>query len=190
MTKVNPNFDKSKRDCMIWADNRDEIFFEQLTNDINKLYNAGLTLDEIKTVLGCKNYVKFWAAWPSFAYPADKLPKGYKWSDGIKYKFDYGRKQRGQSTTYTFLDAGDDLYIRYGNGKPLMPGLSIYDNTSVKIIGFRKLTAVEVYTGLRRYPYPSPLYDCVLRFWHDNGLRLGFVLPVLRPMCGGANGKD
>ena len=90
--------------------------------------------------------------------------------------------------TYTFLAAGDDLYIRYGNGAPLMPGLNIYDNTFVKIIGFRKLTAVEVYTGLRRYPYPSPLLDCILRFWHDNGSRLGYVLPVLRPMYGGADG--
>lgn len=160
---------------IVWAENRDEIFFSRLTEDIEKLQQAGFQDATIKRMLGCMDYVRFWLAWPSWAFPANKLPKGYKWSDGTKYRKKGGKKSDAE--LYTFLPVGNDLYIKSGAGEPMMPGLNAHEKTFLRIINFRTVTANKF---LQKIEGSSFFRECVLKYWKESGVRLGWVEPCLK----------
>lgn len=160
---------------VVWAENRDEIFINRLAEDIGKLQQVGFDDRDVKKMLGRLDYVRFWTAWPTWAFPADKLPKGCKWSDGVKYRWRAGKKSVAE--TYTFLPAGNDLYIKSGNGAPLMPGLNIREKTFLRIVNFRSLTANEFLQKIDCSPF---FHDCVLEFWKENNLRTGLTETIFK----------
>lgn len=159
----------------VWAENRDEIFVNRLADDIGKLQQAGFDDKDIPKMLCTLSYVRFWVHWPTWAFPADKLPKGYKWADGLKFRMNGGKRMIGES--YTFLPAGDDLYIK---GKPLdLVGTNIHDKAFLRIIDFRMLTAIEFLEGIEG---GTPFFcNCVMKFWKENGGRIGGLEPLRKP---------
>lgn len=166
-----------EREAVVWAENRDEIFVNRLAEDIGKLQDAGFDNKDIPKMLGRLSYVRFWVGWPRWAFPVDKLPKGYKWSDGIKYK----KKKfgmRDDAETYVFLPIGADLYIKRGNGDCGMPGINIREKvTFLQIINFRDLTANEFLQGIDYSPF---FRSSALYFWRQNGLPLGWAEPCFK----------
>lgn len=155
---------------VVWAENRNEIFMNRLAEDIGKLQQVGFSDNDIKKMLGRLDYVRFWSQWPSWAFPVARLPKGCKWSEGVKYHRKAG--SRSSAETYVFLPVGNDLYVKSGNGAPMMPGLNIHDKTFLRIINFRSLTANEFLQKIDGSPF---FHDCVLEIWRENGLPLGWI---------------
>ena len=78
---------------VIWSENRDKIFMDRLAEDIGKLQQVGFFDKDIKKMLGRLDYVRFWTAWPAWAFPAARLPKGCKWSKGAKYHRKAGNRR-------------------------------------------------------------------------------------------------
>ena len=150
-----------------WAENRDDIFMNRLADDIGKLQAAGYSDEQVKSMLGTFEYVKTWCSWPRWAFPVDKLPKGAKWKDAEKYhqKAEY---YKCDAETWYFLSFGEDLYIRKNGEK-------IY----IKIVNFRDLTACQL---LQKMDFGPFFYSSVLKFWRDNALKTGFVIPKLRDL--------
>ena len=168
----------SGKEDVIWSENRDEIFINQLAEDIGKLQQAGFDNNTIKKMLGQLKYVRFWSKWPSCAFPVDKLPKGYKWSDGVKYHQDAVRR-KGDSITYIFLIASDDLYIKRG-GNAWLVGTKDSDRAFARIINFRSMTANEFLQNFQNLAFGGFFEECVLDFWKKNELPLGWALPCFR----------
>ena len=168
-----------EREAVVWEENRDEIFLNRLAEDIGKLQDAGFDNKDIPKMLGRLSYVRFWVGWPRWAFPVDKLPKGYKWSDGVKYSKKGGKREAAE--TYVFLPIGADLYIKRGNGDCGMPGINIKEKTTfLQIINFRDLTANEFLQGIDYSPF---FRSSALYFWKQNGLPLGWAEPCLKGKC-------
>ncbi len=170
---------------VVWAEDRDEIFMNRLAEDIGKLQQVGFDDRDIKKMLGRLDYIRFWIAWPAWAFPADRLPKGCKWSEGVKYHRKAG--SRSSAETYVFLPVGNDLYIKSGNGAPLMPGLNIREKTFLRIVNFRSLTANEFLQWIDSSPF---FHDCILKIWRENSLRLGWAEPIFTNSGVIAHGTD
>lgn len=169
---------KVEHDDIIWSEHRNKIFLERFSGDLNKLRREGYTDNQALKMIYSMDYVKFFLAWPEWAFPVTKLPKGYKWSDGKKYYKKGGK--RSFAETWYFLIAGDDLYIKCGNGSPFMPGMNINESQFVRIINFRVITAVDFLSKINISIFFD---DCIHSFWNEQGLRQGYVEPVLRELC-------
>lgn len=65
--------------AIVWPENRDQVFLQWLIEDITALQEAGFSVKEIKKMLGSLDYVKIWAANPSWLFPITGLPKGFRW---------------------------------------------------------------------------------------------------------------
>lgn len=171
---------ESIEERVIWCEDRDNIFLQQLAHDIRRLDDAGFDVPDITKMIGTFKYVKIWSAWPKYIFPADDLPKGYKWSDGAKFH----HKSKFGNETYFFLPAGDDLYIRDGKYRPLMPGLNFQGKTFIRVTNYQKRSAVEVAGKITATVF---LENCILKFWKESGLRVGRQEPlrmkVLHPSC-------
>lgn len=155
----------------VFATNRDELFMSRLANDISKLEQSGFQSEEIKRMIGTFPYVRVWANTPHFLYPVLKLPKGYIWKMGEKFKCDYGCHNHHNKVTYVFLPIGKDLYIKGVE----VPGTHISDPKIVYIKNYKKLSGSEV---AQHFDYN--LSSIILDYWHKNNLDLGYVLPVTR----------
>ena len=163
---------------VVWSENRDEIFINRLVGDIEKLQQAGFNINTIKKMIGQLDYVRFWSKWPRCAFPVDKLPKGCKWSDGVKYHQSAVRR-KGNSETYIFLIVSDDLYIKRG-GNAWLVGTKKSERAFVRIINFRSMTANEFLQDFQKLAFGGFFEECVLDFWKKNELPLGWAVPCFR----------
>ena len=175
--KNNESSLKPLRLDVVWAENRDEIFLNRLAEDISKLQQVGFCNEDILKMLGALAYVRSWVAWPSWAFPVAKLPKGYKWSDAAKYKRKAGTHIEG--IVYYFLPVGDDLYIKQGRGSIKMIGLDIRDRAFLKILNYQKLAINEV---LLKLDLGAFFNTSIVDFWGNNHLPLGYVESILRDL--------
>ena len=175
--KNNESSLKPLRLDVVWAENRDEIFLNRLAEDISKLQQVGFCNEDILKMLGALAYVRSWVAWPSWAFPVAKLPKGYKWSDAAKYKRKAGTHIDG--IVYYFRPVGDDLYIKQGRGSIKMIGLDIRDRAFLKIVNYQKLAINEV---LLKLDLGAFFNTSIVDFWGNNHLSLGYVESILRDL--------
>ena len=152
--------------AFLWEENKNELFAQRLGGLIEVLDEAGFSEREIKRMVGTFPFVRMWAGTPVWMRPVKKLPKGLRWKDGKTYKDSCKRN-------ITFLPDGTRLFVR-GIG---LPGTKIKDRYAV-IEDWRGLTAVEAAYGAG---WGNPDWaDCIAKFWRENGLSAGHVLPVLR----------
>ena len=165
---------------VVWPENRDQVFLQWLAEDITALQDAGFSSKEIKKMLGSLDYVKIWAANPSWLFPITGLPKGVRWRDG--QRFVQKRTRRSDGRTYIFLPVGEDLYVKgicaVGTHKSDYPG--------AKIKQYRKLASYEVTAQLSIYGrFHDPFFESsVLTFWRSQGLRLFADPSYLHPLHG------
>lgn len=112
---------------------------------------------------------------PPFLFSADKLPKGYKLTEGIKVQQKAGSFAAGW--TIYFRVIGDDIWINSRHffreaGTPYKKKHSI-----IYIKNYRDYPANYVcsfFTGI-------PLFaSALMKFYKDNGCWLGYTYPVLR----------
>ena len=152
------------------AEARNAQFIYRFSEDAARLFDCGFTQKEVKQMLCSLNYVKIWCRQPDWLFPAKKLPAGFKWSDGRKEKF----KSKLESQIYTLLPVGDDLYIK----GVAMAGMNIKDPKIVRIEQFREHTIAEmsVYFG------NDFLMTVLSKFWKENGLRQGYIEPILKDL--------
>lgn len=106
-----------------------------------------------------------------------KLPKGYKWSDDsvIRKSTSYGTGT-GYGKYCLFYPIDNDLYIKgmfhkYENRKRI--------NISVKLTNYRSLTGIEAWDILSGKVISESM---ILDVWNKLGLRLGFMVPVLKDL--------
>lgn len=112
-----------------------------------------------------------------------KLPKGYKWSDpdvikiNSPYCGEYNHKIYAPYGKYClFYPICDDLYIkgmfhRYENNKCV--------NISVKLTNYKNLTGIKAWNILSDEVISESM---ILDVWNKLGLRLGFMVPVLKDL--------
>lgn len=112
---------------------------------------------------------------------AKKLPKGYKWSDGRKFKYSVGKdKGKGNTITYTLLPAENDLYIKgaYLVGTPRDFKGCIY------IKDYKNITVRKIHDDYLRaestIDTSSLLIDSLTVYYKENGLQLGYTMHYLR----------
>lgn len=127
--------------------------------------------------------------------PVKGLPKGYKWSQGEKHVNNGARKKRSDRRTVVFLPIGDDLYM---NVFPIYVAISNkpdeddsytemkFDRVTIGcyrhgyacvIRGYRQYTAIQ----LTRW-FDSFVAGEIFKFWKSQGLRNGFVEPMMRDL--------
>lgn len=129
--------------------------------------------------------------YPDFVEFIPKLPKGLKWSDGVRYK---SNREWFNGNTWWFLPHGDSMYTKnlffpacYNDRDDIifdpafMAGRKgFYPPTSIAIIhNFHSLTANDVI-----YPMLDILnidqINAIDKIWKQHGLPLGFVVPTLK----------
>lgn len=89
-------------------------FANKFIEDYEKFESMGYSNKQIFRFLGTLQYVQDFADTPQWLETADKLPKGYKWSDGEKFRFNIGNKHNGNKFTNVVLDVKNDLWIKGG----------------------------------------------------------------------------
>lgn len=153
---------------VVWPENRDQVFLQWLVEDITALQKAGFSIKGIKKMLGSLDYVKIWAANPSWLFPITGLPKGFRWRDG--QKFVQKRTRRSDGHTYVFLPVAEDLYIKGIHAA----GTCKSDYYGAKIKQYQKLAGYEVTAQLamHRQSYDPFFESSIHTFWHSQGLRL------------------
>lgn len=112
-----------------------------------------------------------------------KLPKGHKWSDpdviktNSPYCGEYNHKIYAPYGRYCFFyPICDDLYIkgmfhRYENEKCI--------NILVKLANYKNLTGIEAWNILSGKVISESM---ILNVWNKLGLRLGFMVPILKDL--------
>lgn len=151
----------------VFSPDRDELFLARLCEHIQMLENIGMSKENIRRTLGTFDYVRVWVNTPTFLYPVLKLPKGYTWKMGESHKTCVGE-------TFTLLPIGKDLYIRGIE----VPGTHIHDPKFGYIKDYKKLNGSDVANRLDILGL-----DCVIMdFYHKNGLKLGFIQEITRPL--------
>lgn len=164
-------------------------FTKKYVQDYDNLISIGYSKNEAIRALATLQYVQDFAKTPDWLECTKKLPKGYKWSDGTKYGIKHGKKNDAES--YKFLMVGEDLYIqnllnhKYAKVKQAdnvddgaeyekMRILRRIDKRICIIRDWKKLKATDVIMGLNDI-MNCFLEDCIVRFWHENGGRLGYA---------------
>lgn len=182
--------------CLKGAD-----FWNKWTEDYIKLEELGFTKNQILHMLGSLQYVHDYCDTPSFIDFQEKLPKGYKWNDGVKYGFKGNEKKKYDGETYVLLPIGEDLYIRgihipfeiknvvqrFGENWKENPEFKNEYMVAYKeckrwatiIRNFRNYTAVYVITEMMDHISPF-LHNCIMNFWKENGLRIGHIESILK----------
>ena len=124
-----------------------------------------------------------------------KLPKGKKWSDEevIKETSPYCAKYHGQlycpNGKYCyFYPIGEELYVKGMFGKVDKNKQKIVDIV-VKLTDYKNLTGVEAWSTLSEQVFSESM---ILNVWNKLGLRLGFMVPILRDLNWGdsVTGKE
>lgn len=126
---------------------------------------------------------------PDWFEITNKLPKGYKWSDGTKYSYKAGHYHSGES--YVLKIINNDLYIKgvYRNacfyGHDGNNKLKLYKvpkeicNQVVMIKNWQSMNIHDILPYL--YEGSSPFFqNCLMKFWKQNGGKVGLMVPVLR----------
>lgn len=123
----------------------------------------------------------------------NKLPKGYKWSDGTKYSYKSGKRNSGESYILCIINA--DIYIKgfyrnasiWATDKNNDNKLKSYKapkeicNQVVVIKNWQSMNIHEILPYL--YEEISPFFQsCLMEFWKENGGRVGLMVPVLREL--------
>lgn len=173
----------------------DGEFLSRFVSDYEVLERLGWKKGQIIRALCGTDYVRDWVMTPPWLEAVDRLPKGAKWSDGMRYGHKGGKKSA--SETYTLLAWDGDMYFRdllnhmmAGHWKdadgnyipnwevPVTDGASAgyvtrTDHTICVVRGFRKLSSTEVVMGLRRGGMASPvLATAIKEAWRRNGGRI------------------
>ena len=154
----------------VWQENRDKIFLNRFAADIAKLADAGVP-DEIIIKVCCNyDYVKAWASCPKWLWPVDKLPKGYKWSDGERHHIRAGK--HSDARTIILLPIEDDLYVR---------DTFLGRNKKYRIRDFRRYAAkdIAIEFSLLQDDYLSGL---ILELYKKMGLPIGYIPKFLKNM--------
>lgn len=128
---------------------------------------------------------------PGWFEIANKLPKGCKWSDGTKYSLKSGKYCVGES--YVLYIINDDIYIKgfYHNAfiwaHDENDVLKLYKapkeirNQIVIIKNWQSMNIHEVLPHI--YEESTPFFEnCLMKFWKENGGRVGLIVPVLRDL--------
>lgn len=169
-------------------------FVEKYSRDYEAMQKMGLKEFEIKRALGTLQYVKDFIDTPEWLEYAKKLPKGFKWSEGTKYNHKGGKRDVAEK--YVFLIAEGDLYIRnmlYGKYCYRKPnededdGWTTYyiqDKRICKISNWKSMKANAVLDGLEGVMTPF-LNNCILKFWNENGGKIGFQEEVIKEVWNG-----
>ena len=148
----------------IWREDRDEVFLNRLTKDITQLMDAGIPADIVWKVICQYKYVQAWANCPRWLWPVDKLPKGYKWSDGERHHIKAGK--RCDARTIILLPVGDDLYVRDTFWKK---------SKKYRVRDFRRYAAKDIEIEFSLSYGDFYLSGLILEFYKKQGLPLGYV---------------
>lgn len=101
-----------------------------------------------------------------------KLPKGFKWKDGEKYKaFIEMYHHHKYSRTFVLLEINNDLYIKgamYNVKKDTNPILVIKDWKYVPIHDIQM-----------EFNESHTLCNILLQYYHERGIYCGLMVPVL-----------
>jgi hypothetical protein len=161
-------------------------FIDKYISDYVKLQTLGYKDLEIKKMLATQNYVQDFADTPDWLTCVNRLPKGYKWTDGTKlYKKAQGK--HSTSETYVFLIIENNLYIKgLLNGEVYLHNENdeivyhkVIDKRICIINDWKSLGSVEVVDGL--YDFTTPfLQSKIHEFWCENGGKTGFIKPITR----------
>lgn len=102
-----------------------------------------------------------------------KLPKGFKWGDGEKYKvIDAIYNSRKYWRTIILLEVNNDLYI-----KGVLKGK---DKSRTPIVVINNWRDVPIYDiSSKFYNLPS-VYNILLKCYHKHDIYCGLMVPVLR----------
>lgn len=170
-----------------------EDFINRFVGDYTALEGLGYRKPDILSMLCTQQYVRDFCDTPDWITAADKLPKGYKWTDGYKYQIKAGKNW--DSRSYTLLPAGDDLYIsglldkmytmayldadgeyyarNNADGTRELKYLVKRNKQICVIRRWKDLPATEVLTGLHAIMTPM-LETAILETWHKHGAWLGY----------------
>lgn len=86
-------------------------FLTKFTTLLDGLIGLGMTKKEAIKAACSQQFVKDFADTPDWFVSAKKLPKGFRWSDGEKYKIRSKHGKHQDTTTYVLLEIDNDLYI-------------------------------------------------------------------------------
>lgn len=114
-----------------------------------------------------------------------KLPKGRKWSDKevVKETSPYCARYGGQlfyphEKYCCFYPVENDLYIK-GMFNKVDKGKQKVVNVVVKLTDYKNLTGIEAWNILSEQVFTESM---ILSVWNKLGLRLGFIIPILKDM--------
>lgn len=146
--------------------------------DYENLMSIGFSDLQIKKMLGGLGYVKDFVDTPDWLECVNKIPKGYKWSDGTKFHLKSGKKNEPE--TYVFLMVEDDLYI-----KGLLDNFEWVDNSETNEFGNprlinvrdKRICLIRNWKSLKSHKVvyaldaimTSFLESSFYKFWNDNG---------------------
>lgn len=165
------------------ADERLTELLNRLCEDYDKIQATfpGLRRGQIMAMLCALDYMQYFAFVPLFCRIEQKLPKGYKKTDGHKVvmRDGHGSHHKNKWTEY-LVECGDDLYIsgliwkRSKNKSEWHPWMVVED--------WKTMTAMDVVGGIEQNGklMPGPIRDAIFRLYQENGLSLGMMAHELR----------
>lgn len=169
-------------------------FVNKFIDDYEKFESMGYEKNQIFRFLGTLQYVQDFSDTPQWLETAEKLPKGYKWKDGEKYKFCHrSGKYYNDSFTNVLLEVEDDLWIKDGiRGVVFLPNTNgdLDSNGNVSIVPFRakpKIAIVRDWKNLcindierKLWNSDQELCDCLCWYYQKKGMR--FHKSILRSL--------
>lgn len=169
-------------DCL-----RGTEFINKFVPMLQGIIDLGFSKKQAIAMLSTQQYVQDFVDTPDWFVSAPKLPKGYKWSDGIKYH--KAPSKKGDTETYVFLIVEDDIYIKgfyskwdfwahdendelklYKAPKSLRSKICVIKN-------WKKLNANNVNYKLDMTPFFS---SSLLDFYKKNGGEIGLVNKIIK----------
>lgn len=160
----------------IFSPDRHNIFVNRFVEDYIKLEETGLfDRKRILKTLAEMSYVKAWLNTPTMMFAEKKLPKGYKWTDGILVEEAGGGRNGKGKLKYYLLIIGDDLWVK---GKDIgLPGTAYNENSFVRVEDFRKWNGNEIADF-----FGGRIGDKIKEIYKDEGLGLGAIPKILKPL--------
>ena len=154
-------------------------FLDRFIKDLTNIENLGFSKEQTIKMVATLQYVKDFVDTPSFVHSENKLPNGYKLSDGTKYS----KKPWKEDTPerYIFIKVMDDLYIhgvfKYCFEIRCKTGgefklLKNKDNKLLVIENWRNVRGRDIVEGVGLTPF---LHNSLCDYLHRNGFYLGYL---------------
>ena len=169
---------------MTRAEERVKELIDRMCTDYDRLQEAfpDLRTGQYKATICQLDYVQKFALHGPQCHLEERLPKGIRKSDGRKVRYSAKYGGRNYSHTEYLVECGSNLYI---SGRVLKRG-NPPKGLWVVLEDWKSLTAVEAISEIRggSGAVCMEMQDAVMQLYRDNGIPLGYTVPILRDLAG------